>query len=306
MAINLSTLSGSSLAGQIGATGATGIQGASGVGASGISGSTGPQGASGVGNIYTSQFGPQTGATGATGVVVINGSLRVGDATSVVQGIVDAATGATGSVILTGNLIVDGDVNANRATSVFAKVITGNYYGSTGSYADGAFSAYDSNSNTIYDSYVYRYGSSPNTQTLWEEDYWSVSPGGTSSINDASFYNAYNYMGWYIYNTKPIKFFTNGTTNERERLRIDGYGGVNVVNYLAVGTATGATGATGSITASGPITANTHNIGSNWSMTAATGATGALYIAFNGVNVIKIESNGAITSVDNVTAYGTI
>jgi hypothetical protein len=68
MAINLSTLSGSSLAGQIGATGATGIQGASGVGATGsqgiqgASGATGTQGASGV------------GATGATGTQGASGS----------------------------------------------------------------------------------------------------------------------------------------------------------------------------------------------------------------------------------------
>ena len=67
MAINLSTLSGSSLAGQIGATGATGIQGASGV--QGASGIQGIQGASGVGATGIQGASGATGLTGATGSV---------------------------------------------------------------------------------------------------------------------------------------------------------------------------------------------------------------------------------------------
>ncbi|NDB61710.1 collagen-like protein, partial [bacterium] len=82
--------------------------------------------------------------------------------------------------------------------------------------------------------------------------------------------------------------------------------------------ASGATGTQGASGASGPQgtagvngatgpqgATGTGIINSNWSIVAATGATGALYFKFNGVDVIKVESNGAITSVNNITAYGT-
>jgi collagen type VII alpha len=86
MAINLSTLSGSSLAGQIGATG---IQGASGVGASGItgaSGATGTHGASGVGATgvgVQGASGPQ-GVSGASGATGPQGATGIG-ATGIIQ-----------------------------------------------------------------------------------------------------------------------------------------------------------------------------------------------------------------------------
>jgi hypothetical protein len=76
-------------------------------------------------------------------------------------------------------------------------------------------------------------------------------------------------------------------------------GATSFVNVATLIAGTGATGATGSITGASFKT-------SNWTITGASGATGALYFAWNGTNVAKLESNGKLTVTGDITAYGTI
>jgi hypothetical protein len=71
---------------------------------------------------------------------------------------------------------------------------------------------------------------------------------------------------YFSFNTTP-----SGTTATAETLRADAAGGIDVANYLAVGTLTGATGATGSISAVNNISAGSMTVG-----TGATGATGSV------------------------------
>ncbi len=69
-----------------------------------------------------------------------------------------------------------------------------------------------------------------------------------------------------------ITFHTsNGVSTVEERFNINAAGGVNVANFLAVGTLIGATGATGAINAVNNIAAGTITVG-----TGATGATGSI------------------------------
>lgn len=87
MAINLSTLSGSSLAGQIGATGPIGVQGASG----------------------------STGLTGATGSGVINSNWSVVGASGATGALYFVFNGVNKAVLdVDGNFSVVGDVIANE------------------------------------------------------------------------------------------------------------------------------------------------------------------------------------------------
>lgn len=82
-------------------------------------------------------------------------------------------------------------------------------------------------------------------------------------------------------------------------------GATSFLNVATLMAGTGATGATGSITASSTIQGALFKT-SNWTITGASGATGALYFAWNDTNVAKLESNGDLTVIGNVTAYGTI
>lgn len=70
----------------------------------------------------------------------------------------------------------------------------------------------------------------------------------------------------------------------------------------------GASGSTGIDGASGPIgLTGATGIGivaaSTWTITESSGN---LYFAVSGVNKMKIDSTGAVTVADNITAYGTI
>jgi hypothetical protein len=81
---------------------------------------------------------------------------------------------------------------------------------------------------------------------------------------------------------------------------------------------------TGSVTGIGPLTGNlignvsgnvTGNVNGNVSVGAGTMSTtnfsisevdGALYIKYNGVGILKIDSAGNLTAKSNLTAYGTV
>ena len=98
---------------------------------------------------------------------------------------------------------------------------------------------------------------------------------GVSTNND--FRNGANIFAFQDGDSNPTRvptrlaFQTGATGSPAERLRINSHGGVNVANYLAVGTLTGATGATGAINAVNNISTGTITVG-----TGATGATGTI------------------------------
>jgi collagen type VII alpha len=219
--------------GASGITGATGIQGPTGgaSGPQGASGSTGVNGASGIStNVFTAQFGPQTGATGATGSVQILGGLQVGT----------GATGATGTIGLSGNLEFSG--TGNRITGDFSNATITNRVAVQTSTANGNTLLNIIPNGTSIVSGVRAYNNSDPTNAAL------ISFRFTSPANEALIESSISGTGTYV----PLVFQTSGI----ERMRIDANGatgaqtgGVNIANYLAVGTLTGATGATGSVTA---------------------------------------------------------
>ena len=109
MAINLSTLSGSSVAGQIGATGPIGVQGSTGPqGASGIQGGEGPHGASGA--TGTQGASGSTGLTGATGIGIVGASFWTitelsGELFFAVNGVNKAKLDSSGNLSVVGDVI---------------------------------------------------------------------------------------------------------------------------------------------------------------------------------------------------------
>jgi hypothetical protein len=252
-------------------TGASGIQGAS--GSTGLTGASGATGAQGL--IGATGYGA-TGAHGATGVAGSTG-----------------AQGASGASGPKGQLAPWTVITA--ATGILNKE---QFIVKTSS---GGFSISLPASPTLGDTVVLQDGAN------WYTNNLTILPNG-STIEDQSgnlILDVTNVLVYLIYDGSTWQVVS--TLGPMGASGIRGASGATGTQGASGVGATGAQGIQGASGSIGPTGATGSGVISQyWTLTAASGATGSLYISTDGVNVGKIDKDGNLTVIGNVTAYGSI